>query len=435
MKKLVAIFAVMLLASVGFAQDWEFSHVLWMYNLPVSDSYGMHGVTVDPNGNIWFAMYNYPTDTLYTATDTVEVYGLRCVNPAGEELPFSPVQIVTIGGVPDTLKSSCRGLATDNNGNILHAVAGFLYRFNYQDGTGMDKYDFPNFTGSLTKPACDANGNIFIGTVGPGNPVKMLNPDFTEKGNAITALAGCYNRTIAVSPDGKELYFGSTWNGLGIRHFHSDIPGVLEFTPVDTFGNKDKGDGTEIKFWAEDVTYGRDGNLYAANTQMEWSDSTRGSLYWVFNAATGEEKYSLGIQKGDPLNGGIWNGRGAAWSPDGETMYLADFGYNSVTVWNYVGVGISDKGKTLPVDFKLYQNYPNPFNPSTIIPFALEKNGLAELKIYDILGREVTTLMKQPMSVGYHKVTFDATGLPSGVYYYRLTVDGELQTKQMIYMK
>jgi hypothetical protein len=89
----------------------------------------------------------------------------------------------------------------------------------------------------------------------------------------------------------------------------------------------------------------------------------------------------------------------------------------------------------LPRTFRLHQNYPNPFNPTTTIPFTLDKNGFVELKVYDIIGREVKTLIRKPMFTGSHKVTFDGTGLPSGVYYYRLTLDGQLQTKQMMLLK
>ncbi len=437
MKQMLIILIILLsFSGVVMAEGWLFENVLWMYDAPVSNSWGMHGVAVDPDGNIWFGMYNLKTSTIIAGDDTTDVYGFRVVNPNGDELPFSPIEIVSVDGVTDTLESSCRGMATDHNGNILHAVAGGMYRFNYQTGEVMDYYDFPGVTGSLTKPAVDANGNIFIGTVGKDNPVKMLNPDFTEKGNAIAALGGCYNRAVAVSADGKDLYFGSTWNGLGIRHFHSDIPGVLEFVPVDTFGNKVVDDTTTINFWAEDVTLGPEGKvLYGANTQMEYSDSTRGSRYWAFDAATGEELYSIGIPAGDSTNGGTFNGRGLAWSADGNTMYMAEFGYNSVTVWTKDESSVSADENAVPASFKLSQNYPNPFNPETTIPFSLEKRAFVELKVYDVMGREVKTLVNQEMNIGTHKTIFNGSGLASGVYYYRIKVDGKLQAKQMMLLK
>ena len=81
------------------------------------------------------------------------------------------------------------------------------------------------------------------------------------------------------------------------------------------------------------------------------------------------------------------------------------------------------------------QNYPNPFNPTTIIQFSLNKNSMVELKIFDAMGKEVTTLISNPMAVGNHDVTFNANGLASGMYYYRLSVDGEITTKSMLLLK
>jgi len=436
MKQLLLIFlAVLFLVSFSNAQDWAFESVLYDHGLPVSDGYGTHGIAVDPNGNIWFAMYNYPTDSLVLADTTIVRYGPRVVDPSGNELAISPVDILT-GAVAETLYSSCRGMAADIDGNIILSVAGKVYRINYQTGEGMNMYDFPAFTGSLTKPAVAANGDIYVGTVGPGNPVKILNPDFTEKGNAIDALSGAYNRAVAVTPDGMDLYFGSTWNGIGIRHFHSDIPGLLQYTIVDTIGNFQINDTTVQNLWPEDVTLSPSGDkIYAANTQTEWSDSTHGSLWWVFDRATGDELYSLGIQKGDSLAGGIWNGRGAAWSPDGSKMYMADFGYNNVTVWVPVTNIVEKDNEIIAETFKLEQNYPNPFNPTTRIPFILHKAAHVNLKIFNTSGQLVSTLIDEKMNKGRYEQTFDGSQLASGVYFYRLVVEGELLSGRMILVK
>jgi len=436
MKQLLLIFlSILLLVSVSSAQDWAFDSVLWDYGLPVSNSYGMHGVTVDPNGNIWFGMHNLATDSLINpGVDTTIVYGVRVCDPSGTELSFSPVEYLP--ALNDTLLSSCKGMATDLNGNIILSVSGYVYRINYQTGEGMNKYDFPGVTGSLTKPAVAANGEIYVGTVGPGNPVKILNPDFTEKGNAIDALAGAYNRATAVTPDGKDLYFGSTWNGIGIRHFHSDIPGLIQHAIVDTLGNFQLNDTTVLNFWPEDVSMSPDGStIYAANTQMEWSDSTRGSLWWVFDQATGNELYSLGTAAGDSLAGGIFNGRGAAWNSDESKMYLADFGYNNVTVWNNIAGYVEIDNEVIAETYVLGKNYPNPFNPTTKIPFILHKPAHVKLQVFSTRGQLITTLIDEEISSGKYEQTFDGAGLASGVYFYKLLVEGELLSGRMMLIK
>jgi hypothetical protein len=74
-----------------------------------------------------------------------------------------------------------------------------------------------------------------------------------------------------------------------------------------------------------------------------------------------------------------------------------------------------------PFTFLLFQNYPNPFNPTTVISYQLPTNGFMRLEIYDVLGRKIKTLVSERQSAGAHSVTFNAGGLSSGVYFYRLT--------------
>jgi|GEM_PF-600085 len=98
--------------------------------------------------------------------------------------------------------------------------------------------------------------------------------------------------------------------------------------------------------------------------------------------------------------------------------------------------GSVDHGETLaPQDFNLEQNYPNPFNPSTQIAFNLKKQGMIKLAVFDVLGREVATLVNRTMDAGNHKVTFMADELPSGVYFYKLTSGDASQVRKMVLMK
>jgi len=471
MKKLL-IFSLFLVVLTTFVfGGWEFESVFYTEpGTEITNSYGAHGIAVDPAGNIWFGMYNYATDSTVTATDTVYYWGPRVFDPSGTELAMSPIKMLTIGGVTDTLFSSCKGLATDKDGNILLTVSGALYRINYQTGEGMNKYVTADLgTGSWTKAAVDENGNILISSVGQGKPVKILQHDFTEIGNALGDNSGAYNRAIAVTPDGKDMYLGSTWNGLGIRHYHSDIPGVLEYTPVDTIGNRFidgaldttwiytsdttiVGTDTTITIdttfttepfysvlWPEDITIGPEGKvIYAANTQGEWSDKYRGSRWLAFDLETGEELYTIGTPEFDPeapyVNGAIWNGRGAAWGPDGNTMYLIDFGYCNITTWTKTSAIDNNVGSIITT-FNLKQNYPNPFNPTTTIPFSINNSGLVKLVVYDMLGHEVATIVDKKMNPGSYKFDFDASGYATGMYVYRLTVDGKKMAKKMLYIK
>jgi len=89
----------------------------------------------------------------------------------------------------------------------------------------------------------------------------------------------------------------------------------------------------------------------------------------------------------------------------------------------------------IPNEFMLMQNYPNPFNPTTTIKFALPKESHVKLSVYNILGQEVATLVNGIMQAGYHRVNFDATGLNTGMYIYKIQADGFVMMKKMMYVK
>jgi polyhydroxybutyrate depolymerase len=88
-----------------------------------------------------------------------------------------------------------------------------------------------------------------------------------------------------------------------------------------------------------------------------------------------------------------------------------------------------------PIEYELKQNYPNPFNPTTKINFAIPQKGYVTLKVYNILGKEIVTLDSGEKPAGTYELTWDATNLPSGVYFYQLLAGSFVETKKMILMK
>ena len=88
-----------------------------------------------------------------------------------------------------------------------------------------------------------------------------------------------------------------------------------------------------------------------------------------------------------------------------------------------------------PVKFELQQNYPNPFNPTTSIAFTIPRAANTSLKVFNMLGQEVATLVNEFTTAGSHDVRFNATGLASGVYFYRLTSGDLTQIKKMSLVK
>jgi len=86
----------------------------------------------------------------------------------------------------------------------------------------------------------------------------------------------------------------------------------------------------------------------------------------------------------------------------------------------------------LPVEYQLKQNYPNPFNPSTTISFSLPQRSHVTLKVFDLLGREVATLVDGEMAAGEHSVSFNARGFPSGVYFTQMKAANVVQRIKMV---
>jgi hypothetical protein len=91
-----------------------------------------------------------------------------------------------------------------------------------------------------------------------------------------------------------------------------------------------------------------------------------------------------------------------------------------------------ERNDPIPSSIILYQNYPNPFNPTTNIAFSLQAKSFVSLKVFDLVGREVATLMSQEKTAGTYHVTFDASKLPSGVYFYRLQAGSFTETKKLV---
>jgi hypothetical protein len=90
---------------------------------------------------------------------------------------------------------------------------------------------------------------------------------------------------------------------------------------------------------------------------------------------------------------------------------------------------------SLLTHFSLAQNYPNPFNPSTTIKYELPHSSVVRLSVYDMLGREVSVLVDERRDAGVHEIKFNASGLASGVYVYRLQAGDFVSSKQLLLLK
>jgi hypothetical protein len=151
------------------------------------------------------------------------------------------------------------------------------------------------------------------------------------------------------------------------------------------------------------------------------------------NMAYNNAAYKTAAMAGFPL--GDLN-----WYPDQLPAWTAqrDAEWQTINNWLNHGsptVSVTERGGPVPVEYSLGQNYPNPFNPITQIEYSVARNGHLSLKVYNSLGQEVATLFNGFQKAGNYVATFDASGLASGIYLYRLHAETATIIKKLVLSK
>jgi Secretion system C-terminal sorting domain len=425
---ILTLVALLILSATGYSQ-WV-NQGAW----PDATIRGqMHGVAVDPDGKVWAGNFS-PEKFLPPGggpTDSVTANLIRVYNPDGSPASFSPIWKIEGNGINDTLKgSNVRGMRRDNNGNILIVFGNQnMYRINYQTGAGMNKVAMGIGT-SPTAPAVSTDGKIFVGpVVNAGSPIKEFDTDFNLVGNAVGPFVlGGFSRSMECSGDGNTLYFPS---------YDQDIIRIYqrpdELSAFDSVG-------VILGFACESITFNHvTGKLWiAAGSYNDAPDTTKytRNTWYSYDLATNTVTDSLKWTFNVPNNPGE-RPRALDFSPDGNTAYIGVFGAASDLVQKVVntGSGVDDEGQIVVNGYALSQNYPNPFNPTTKISFELPMSGYTSLKVYDMLGNEVATLVQNELTSGSHSVNFNAANLASGTYVYQLNVNGTRITNKMVLLK
>jgi hypothetical protein len=395
----------------------------------------LHGIAVDPAGKVWVG--NFAAEKFLPPgggpTDSVTANLIRVFNPNGTPAPFSPIWRVVGPNFNDTLKgTNMRGMRTDNNGNILVVLGNqSMYRINYQTGAGMKKVNLALGT-SPTAPAVSSTGQIFVGpVVNAGSFIKEFDSEFNFVGNVAGLTLTGFSRSLECSPDGNTVYFPSYSRKIIIVYRRPN-----EFAPFDSVGTIMNGVA------CESITRNRaTGRLWvAAGSMNDRPDSTfypwSVNTWYEYNLTTNQVTDSLKWNFLIPLNPNE-RPRGIDFSPNGDIAYIGVFGGSGLPLMQKVEktVGIEDKGQMVIDGYALSQNYPNPFNPTTKINYSLVEKGYVTLKVYDMLGNEVATLVDGEKMAGEHSVNFDASKFSSGIYVYHLNVNGIRISKKMTLMK
>jgi hypothetical protein len=119
-----------------------------------------------------------------------------------------------------------------------------------------------------------------------------------------------------------------------------------------------------------------------------------------------------------------------------QAQYMGGNGRGDIKVsLANISIPVQEITVELPTKYDLAQNYPNPFNPTTNVQFSIIKVQYVTLKVFDILGHEVATLVNESLKPGTYEAAFDGASLTSGVYFYKLTTEGFSDTKRMLLVK
>jgi len=148
-------------------------------------------------------------------------------------------------------------------------------------------------------------------------------------------------------------------------------------------------------------------------------DPDTGELFWThFNGASGELR-TVDVSTGNSTLVTTW------------AVDLISMGMNGTCP----PVSVEQTSNEIPLEYQLHQNYPNPFNPSTNIEYSITSESFVELKVYDVLGNEVATLVSEQQSAGVYRADFTGSELSSAIYFYRLQAGSFIETKKMILLR
>jgi len=158
--------------------------------------------------------------------------------------------------------------------------------------------------------------------------------------------------------------------------------------------------------------------IYAGSPQGELYRSVDGGGSWEVYNNTFTNQEIMGVHK----------------LQDSDTL-IASARDGVFKVYDSYVLDVREDDPKIPAGFAMEQNYPNPFNPTTTIRFCVGTYGHTSLRVFDVQGREVATLVNEEKDAGSYQVQFDGTGLSSGVYYYRLQAGGFSLTKKLLLLR
>ncbi len=308
-----------------------------------------------------------------------------------------------------------------------------------------------NFNSGINFLSISSNGNFAVSCspqyIRVWNITTQLQVSYASVGSNVSTVYfnPDFSRVVSADWSGNVKIWNATTGASVTTMVHSGIVNAARYSP----------DGSKIV----SIGNNRAVKLWDSNTgQQLWSGNHNDEVVSVaFNpdgsrVATGSGSAESLIRLWNTSNGNlIWTSPiGQAgqtvskiiFSPDGNKLINANYQSNSIKCWTKTPTSVEQE-ENIPIEFSLSQNYPNPFNPTTTIKYTIANVGSSHasipitLKVFDLLGREVATLVNEYKLPGsyYCELRMENGELPSGIYFYKLTAGNFSQTKKMVYLK
>ncbi|MDH3269051.1 MAG: YCF48-related protein, partial [Ignavibacteria bacterium] len=388
------------------------------------------GVTVHSNGDLFVQ----PFAGLLHSSDGGASWSDRSPEVSGAQFEISACSEnklngnIIIGG-PNTLQKSTdfgnywleiggsifnllaiSGISTNNTGHIFVSTNGGVYR-STDDGANWDQV----YTSSASNVFTAPNGYVYTVSFIPAGLYRSTdNGDNWEHltngiGNGVTELTIASDNTI----------YGVDGNGI---HRSDDLGDSW----VTADNGIPKGSNGLYMFTVYAMATNSAGYIFASIKYLDAQDMTRYDIFRSLNKGNNWSTLSNGLM-------------GAFTFANDISVDSDDFAYLGATNGVYRSLYATDvpreENKSIPVTFNLEQNFPNPFNPNTKVQYSVPIRSIVVIKIFDILGDEIETLVNEEKAVGSYEITWYADDLPSGVYFYQLKAGPFVETKKMVLMK
>ena len=282
--------------------------------------------------------------------------------------------------------------------------------------------------------------NIFVGTLSVGIYLS------TNNGNSWTAvnngLTDFRINTIAVS--GTNIFAGTQFGGVFLSTNNGNSWTAVNNGLTGLYINVLAISGTNV---FAGIMSG--GVFLSTNNGTSWTPVNNGLPSQGVHsfAASGTNIFAATLEGGVFLstnNGASWINRNQGFNvtPPVYPLLIANnyifAGTLGQSVWRRLyseAIRIQNISTEIPVKYSIFQNYPNPFNPTTKIKFNIAKLGNVKIVVYDVMGREVQTLVNETLKPGTYETTFTASQISSGVYFYKISAGDFSETKKMLIVK